>query len=469
MIERFPKSANVSPVAVATALAIVPLAGLVWNLSKQGTAPLIVAGAAAAAIALVLVHRPFAALSIALILRILPDQMRIEPMYALAIYASVLLALAAWLLDTLVRHRTVQWDRVFTITIAYICWSAVSLLWANDPVMGARWVGTYAIGLLLLVMIVNQVEKLEQLDVFMKILATIGWINLIGGATTAIATGESVSNSLRMLGANENQFGMYLILMMPAVIWPALRSQGTRRTVHLALSVIYIVGMLAMVALSGSRGGAVSTLLAIAALWFWKPVRPWGIAGLVIILAMLSAAPFMLDTLAHRLFEEDTQPLGGRLLLWQASLALLGDHLWTGVGAGNGPQALHAYIASLTSYYNHRTDLPGHNPLLEVGIQTGVLGLLIYVAIPAFALFRFLKARHRPMMREGAMAAYVPLVLASVIGYGFSWLKSGGMENDPSFFVLLALLLLPAHMSAKFRASADQAAPRSHHAEGAKC
>lgn len=422
---------------------------------------LLVAAAVGAAAGLILVQFPLTTLAIAIPVRVLPDYFRFDPPYTPLVYLTLLLALAAWMLDALVKRSAIVWDHVLLTIALYIVWGSITILWAPEPMAGVRWMGTYTIGLLIAFLILNEVRDIQGVDVLMRILALMGWIYIIVGFI-AISTGHGLGAGLKDLGANSNQYGMFLMLMLPGIIWQALRAPPRTRLVYTALSYVYIGTMLALIALTGSRGSALSLLVVIAALVLWKPVRPWGLTGLTAIVSMLVAAPFLVDTLVARFLEDETAAgeFGGRLLLWQAALELISENVWTGIGAGNGPQQLHDYIASLTSYYNERNDLPAHNPLLEVGIQTGVPGMVIYALIPVLAVRTFLRGSRRPVMRRGIMGAYYPLVLSSTVGYGLSWMKSGGMENDPSFFILMALLLLPAHVSDGGEAVAEPTAPR---------
>jgi len=417
-------------------------------LGDPRTPLLLVVAAAGGAAALILVQFPLAVLAIALLVRVLPDYFRFDPPYTPFVYLTLLLACGAWMLKALIERTAIVWDQVLFLIALYILWGSITLLWAPDRMAGVRWMGTYVIGFILVFLIINEVRTIQGVDVLMRILALMGWIYVCVGLI-ALSTGEGLGAGLKDLRANTNQYGVFLMLMLPGIIWQALRAPAGRRLLYTALSYVYIVAMLALIALTGSRGGALSLLVVIAALVLWKPVRPWGMAGLVAIIIMLMAAPFLIDTLIARFMEDEAAAgeFGGRLELWQAGVELIRDHLWTGVGAGNGPHALHNYIANLTSYYNERTDLPAHNPLIEVGIQTGINGMLIYAAIPIFAVGNFLRGSNSPFMRRGAMAAYFPIVLSSASGYGLSWIKSGGMENDPSLFVLIALLLLPRHLS----------------------
>jgi len=134
-------------------------------------------------------------------------------------------------------------------------------------------------------------------------------------------------------------------------------------------------------------------------------------------------------------------------MVWEAGLQLLEDHPLAGVGIGNGPPALVPYIAALTSDFDTRDDLPAHNPLIEVGIETGIFGMFVYASIVVVALWQFFRHCGRQYMREGALAAYFPVVFGCAAGYLVTWIKGGGMENDPTFFVLLALLIIPSQLS----------------------
>jgi O-antigen ligase len=212
------------------------------------------------------------------------------------------------------------------------------------------------------------------------------------------------------------------------------------------LSVVFILCSIGLVSLTASRASALSLLIVLIAFCFWQPLRPWGIVGLVLVAGLLATAPLLLDTLSTRFAEQEDGELGGRGILWTASLLLLKDVPWTGVGLGNGPFELHPYISALTSYYDYRFDLPSHNPFLEAGIETGLFGMFLYAGICACAIWQFLNRRSRARMRDTALAGYFPLVLGVAAGYFASWIKSGGVENHPTFFVLVALLLIPSHL-----------------------
>jgi O-antigen ligase len=300
--------------------------------------------------------------------------------------------------------------------------------------------------LILIILVCNQVRSIRALDGMMRVLATIGWVMAVAGIYTLLFVGIQPGDRLRVFEVNENLFGTMLILMIPGVIWSVLRAPERRRRLYMQISVVYILCTIVLVALSGSRGSALSLVLVLLAFGFWKPVRPWGMVGVSLAAGMLVAAPFVLGTLMSRIEKDDGGALGGRLVLWQASMLLLEDHPWSGAGIGNGPQKLHWYVLSLKSSGDPERILPSHNPILEAGVETGFVGIVIYVSILASGLWRFFRFRSRWHMQRGVLAAYFPLVLGTAAGYFATWVKGGGLEVHSSYFVLLTLLLIPSHL-----------------------
>jgi putative inorganic carbon (hco3(-)) transporter len=449
---------RLSSIVLALILSAAAAAGLLlW--SNPFAPLLLVGGACATAISLLLLQQPLQALYVALFIRLsaiaFPPPFGI--VYTVVVNMAVALALGAWLIRTAGERRPILWNPVTGLIALYIIWSSVTLLWASDLDAGATKLVQYISGLVLVLLITNQVRSPKSLDGIMHVLGLTGWIMIICGLYAALFTDFRFGERLRVLYPcseasgwlcapnNENNFGSVLILMIAGAIWPVLRSSGPKRRLHMTLSVVMVLCSIVLVLLTGSRASALALLIVLMAFCFWQPMRPWGIVGLVLFAGLLATAPFLLDTLSNRFAEQEEGELGGRSILWRASLLLLRDVPWTGVGIGNGPLELHAYISALTSYYDYRFDLPSHNPFLEAGIETGLFGMFLYASICVCAMWQFLDRRSRSRMRDRALAGYFPLMLGVATGYLATWIKTGGVENHPTFFVLMALLLIPSH------------------------
>jgi O-antigen ligase len=430
-------------VGVVGILSLVAL-GLVVLKDPRG--PILVIGlAVAATIGLLLLQKPLTATLIAAFLLLLPaGDLRVEGIYMLAANGALAAAFGVWLVWALNGTETFKWNPTCLLVALYIAWGLVTLLWAPDLVESRRKLIAWTFSLLLLLLICNQVRSLAAVDRFMRMLALMGWLMICCGTYTVLFTDFEFGTRLKSFDINENTLGVMLIMALPGVMWPVLHSVGPRRRSTLALAIAYILCAVSLIALSGSRGGAISVGLLLLTLLFSKSARKWAVVGVALILCLFLTAPFLFDVLIQRAIEGEGGEFGGRPMLWEASLLFMRDHPLTGAGIGNGPLRLHPYIASLTSGANHRSDLPSHQPFLEVGVDTGLVGLVIYFGVIGSAIWAFARSRSRWLLSPSCPDGYYLVVLGATAAFAATWLKAGGLENNPSLITMLALLLIPS-------------------------
>ncbi|MER9900204.1 O-antigen ligase family protein [Mesorhizobium sp. M0130] len=434
----------ISLMYVSSAVLLAILMALLLILWGDPRAPILAVGAGGgAAIALYLVQRPLSALYVAIFLALMPMGLRSGLVYDVAANSALALALGAWLLSVIVQRQHIQWNAVCVLMALYLVWAVVTLLWAPDLILARKELVAYASGFIVLLLISAEVRSIAAIDGLMRVLMLMGWMLILAGLQVVFAGGYQLGERLQVLEMNENLFGVTLVLTLPGQIWPVLRSSGLTRAFHLVLSIFFILCTLGLVALSGSRGSSISLLLVLLAFFFYKPMRPFGIVGIILVVSLLAIAPLATDVLVRRFEEGEGGDLGGRVVLWYASLQLVRDHLWSGVGIGNGPSELYQYVAPLTSNYADRSSVPSHNPLLEVAAETGVLGVVLYASAVVLGVWQFFRYRRRLHNYDELVAGYFPLVLGVSVGYFASWLKGGGMAAHPTFFILLGLLLFP--------------------------
>ncbi|MBY0256584.1 O-antigen ligase family protein [Methylobacterium sp.] len=458
-----PSRASVLIALAFLAAPVLAAALVLFAASIPGLSLLLIAGAAAGTAGLFLIVRPSLSLHGWFVLLVMPPALQVEPFHTLATNGACLAALASWLLADGLRRDPMAWNGTLLLLGLCILWACISLLWAPDIVEGRRALIAWVMSFLLLFLLLQRTRSLEGIDALMLTLGLAGWLLILAGLFTVTLTSYDFTTRLQVLGINENMYGILLIIGLPGAMWPVMRASGGRRAVLMALSVVYLLLTLAFVALSGSRGSALSLLIVLFLFLFSRPVRPWGIAGLGVLVALLLVAPFVLGVVLHRVGEEEGSELGGRAPLWAASLDFIRDHPWTGGGVGNGPFALHAYMAAATGTFNHRIDLPSHQPFLEIAVDTGLFGLVLYVLMLASAVWIFATARRR-WLALGAPPGYYPVVIGVTVGFVVSWFKAGGMKHHPTLILLLALMLIPAHLTAA--RGGVQKAPRQHRVGG---
>ncbi len=370
-------------------------------------------------------------------------------LYFVVEYGSLALAVISWFCRLPFENRSIRLDVVCALVVLYVLWASISLLWARNPQLGVEKIGKYVIGLILLFLSINELRSWKQVSSFIFLIELSGWLLVAAGVFSALGPGYSTGERLSVFGINENQYALYLVMCVPCVIWSVHQLTGWRRWIRAALGIVFIILAMVLVLLTGSRGSTISLVIMLLAFWFAKPLRFWALVGSGMAACLVIAAPIVLLSLENRSAEKEGwgNELGGRDQLWEASLRLIRDHPLTGVGAGNGPSELINYVSSITDDYADRDSIPSHNPILEVGVDTGPFGVCIYLSIFAAAFWLFLRSRNERWSGANLFAAYFPLILGLTVSYVISWLKAGGVENDPSFFALLTLLILPSHLA----------------------
>lgn len=127
-----------------------------------------------------------------------------------------------------------------------------------------------------------------------------------------------------------------------------------------------------------------------------------------------------------------------RFVFYGDALTIIGDHPWIGTGAG-GWQTL---------YYKYRSrpyiSAEVHNQFLQVGVETGIPGMLIYLAIwgvtiySAYRLFRYLRHDENWSLAWGVIIAVLATGLHSAFDFTLSipalsiltWVLLGLVRNS---------------------------------------
>ncbi|MFW6116727.1 MAG: O-antigen ligase family protein [bacterium] len=400
-------------------------------------------GVAALGFTALLFRKPVWAVYGAVLVVFLPQGLIPSGFHSLLNRAMLLLALGLWLLDVAIHERRMVWLGPALLLLLFVIWSTITLLWASDLTQGLDRIAQYASRLILfLVVVVNQIDSTDKLDGLMDVMAIIGWLLVVLGLEQLGFRGYGAR--LQVLDENINAYGISLLVMMPGVLWRAVKSPDSPGVGRAVLGFLYVALALVLIALTASRGSVLSLGIALVLFSVWRPTRPWAAVALILAFIGIAVAPSAFSALVERSAEEGA--LGGRLPIWEASWMLIRDHPWRGVGIGNADEAVMPYLRMLTRTWG-RTERAIHNPVLQIWAETGVPGVLLYLGMLAntFFLFgrRYLRSRNQG---ERSLFPYFALVSCVSIGYLFSWIKGGGMEHHPSVFLLLSLLLIPSRI-----------------------
>ncbi len=451
---QFARNINLSITSVVLGIIIISLmVGISTLFFQAPLSPLIVGGLIITSLLIVaFLTKPLWALYAAIFATFLPQQVialvSITLLRNYLVTLIVFIAIFSWLLNVIIQKHKIIWKSPVLLLLAFAIWSIITLLWATNLALGRQMLIAILISFSLLVIIVNQIISIKELNGLMRTLALIGWLLVFAGLGTVLTNGYTPGTRFTILGINENFFGIQLLLTLPGVIWQAMRPSRHLRMLNKLLSYTYLVLIIGLIAMSGSRGSALSLLITLLALSLWKSTRAWGMLGLLVMVVGAIFTPMLVVTILERFASQQGDTLlGGREAIWQAAWNLILDHMWTGVGIGNARQALLPYI-SIIGTIGGSESAPTHNPILQVWTEVGLPGALLYLGILGNAIWLFIR-QYLLVLRYSIkdIGPYFALIAALFFGYLISWIKGGGIEYDFTYFLILSFLLIPSYMN----------------------
>jgi tetratricopeptide (TPR) repeat protein len=106
-----------------------------------------------------------------------------------------------------------------------------------------------------------------------------------------------------------------------------------------------------------------------------------------------------------------------RVLLWKASMNMIWDNDWAGVGAGNWKIFFPAYGSDIWRARQGMVQFQRpHNDFIWLIAELGILGLLSYLAIFTIILFAALRSIANPLLEQGDRV-FIKLLFSGLIAY----------------------------------------------------
>ncbi|MGH7479000.1 MAG: O-antigen ligase family protein [Candidatus Methylomirabilales bacterium] len=286
--------------------------------------------------------------------------------------------------------------------LALILVSQLSLLQAMNLYYGLQQV-THLVVLFLLYLIVAQTSSRPDQQarlVRYQLLTLLGVsvLSLLGCMMPGAHAAHSSAETLFRLFGNTNYGAAYLLTVIPLGL--ALTLAASERWERGLWGTTLFLSMV-LLTLSMVRGAWVSIGIGLGvAVWvFFREGRSPGafrntcsraligpvvLAGSAILLATLLWRSCLPDSTSFgarvaSVFDLQTGSLQVRLAMWQGTLRLIWDHLWTGVGVGNFALAFVPYRSAVI-YQNPGMQVEHpHNELLNEVAELGPLGLLAFL------------------------------------------------------------------------------------------
>jgi hypothetical protein len=394
---------------------------------------------------------------------------------SLMLILSALLALS-YLAE---RWRGEKRDKVFPPAYS-ICLGALFVWCALSVVYGTQgWLGVYALVSLASTALMSFVvaahfsnrDALRQAVVF--IAAAIGISSLIGilqyqfgwftnwtllGAVldeNDAKFGEGEMSRAAGLMQNANTFGWYLCTFAPVVVAMLLmRVKGFRRWQRWLFAAAAGLGLVALI-LTYARGSWLAfalSLVWLAALAYralsaserGKFARQLAAIGVA---AGVLCFPFA-GSIYTRLTEDDGGAAYSRVPLIQVAAAMIEDNPVLGVGLNSYESAMRRYDETAEKITDG-FDWPVHNIFLHMAAETGVPGLLLFLALICFALRQGWRVYRSQDPFLSALAAGLIVGLLAFLWTGFKEPGSLGGGILRFSFLFCGLLIAASRASRK--------------------
>ena len=257
-----------------------------------------------------------------------------------------------------------------------------------------------------------------------------------------------VDHGGRVGGIGPNQIGGVLALLTPLGLALTLDRTGSSPSIRrLAAAVLALA--VAVVVLTQSRSAYVGTTVGLGMVgWWWLSRRAWTRRVRVRRIALGTALSFVVAALVAAVavtwltpLDSTADTLTGRLSIWTASIFLIGDHLYTGVGPGQFPLALDAAFPQLaTSVAPH---IPhAHNLTLQALLDLGLPGTVLLSTLIALAvrgLITVVRRSDDPSLQ--LLAAGLGGSLTAFFVYGLTDTIAPGARGGLFFWIVLGLAL----------------------------
>ena len=419
-----------------------------WLIYPSSYSPLIVGGVTIVIVLLIaLFFKPYWLLYAVVLSVFLPSGLIPASIQSLMNRSLTVLAFAASLFTFVIQHRSLRVNPPMIWMFLFLIWSGISLYWTRSLSISTTVFQTYLLRFIVfLLLIPNLFIHPRFVTGLMRTLVIVGIILLLACLYSFIAYGYQVGTRLQIFNINENWLGILSLLAMMGNIWQTIITTGGKSNAFWKITATsFLVLSVALIAMSGSRGTMIMLLMVLALFLFWKATRVWGILGFGILFFGAILMPFLFTTTLNRfLYPTNDLMLGGREILWQGALWLIRDHPMLGVGVGSSSYEMIHYVQYIGSA-SGQGPIAIHNPILVIWAETGIVGLIFYLGILLSSIIIFI--REWPDLRlslPNFAIPYYALISSMFLGYIFVWIKGGGEESSYSYFLMIALLIIPS-------------------------
>lgn len=429
-------------IIVAIAAALLGVVGSFLPLSKF---ILIAAGAVVAAFALA--NTTFAIVLLVTAVPLVGFRVNIGPVPIDAVTVCTALVVISYAIHNMGRRDkrpSVPYAWAF---LAFLVFGAISAVVAPSTVESAaviiRFIGYFA----LVYAVGHSVKSREALTWILVLMIVAGAITGLYGIyqyayapqTAKIGLYDLTDEVAARVGStfeNPNFYAEYLVLMVPLGLALVLGSRGLFRRFVMGAATLLLFAALILTYTRGSwmaTGIGVILMSLLTNAWLvWVWIGLFAVA--------FATAPGVASRLAS-ITNITGGTAGFRMKLWRIAAGIIGEHMWTGIGIGN-------YYDVFTEYIFRHPELSvgwviygAHNSYLTFWAETGIFGILSFVAIILISI-KYSLYLSRAKAKDKYLSWINSAIVAGVIGFAINSLTSNSFHHPQGavfFWLLLGL------------------------------
>lgn len=356
--------------------------------------------------------------------------------------------------------------KLFTAGALGLVWLSLSAVWAPEPKMALSDIWQWYVAGLLFVIVATTIAKPRHAYLivagFVAGAALSVAIGIFSGglSTSATALDTATQSDGRFQGGGGDPNFLAAGLVPAVVLAGALLSAARGAIVRWSL--VVTMGLIGLgLAATQSRGGLVAAGVAlVAALVFSRRKGP--VLATVAVIVVASAGWFATSPTAWHRISDFNGGGTGRTELWTVGWRIYQEHPALGIGLNNFRVESNRYVRrpgklEFVNLISERPDVV-HNAYLQLLVETGVIGLALFVGVIAACLrAAWLAARRFEALGDNRLGDLSRAVLVACIGMlATSFFLSNGA--DKRLWTILALG--PALLGIAVRAQ-RQASPAS--------
>lgn len=342
--------------------------------------------------------KPFA--SLLLLVSVFPFE-KVDIVEGISIVVPIgIIVTLAWVLRAGVR-RLILGREAWMITALFI----ISLISMLSTGVYCDKIQSIFQGIVFVILVNNIVISIGQVYTLSAIAPIMLLCVVIYGIYLFISAGGVAGERFPGVIFDSNYYALYCVTLMPALIAVALTVR--QRIVQVVIYVIIGIGASAFF-FAQSRAGLISAL--VVSLLYTIQSKSKAIKRLMLLVMVIfiiaSAIPVQYMSHWFEAVEYETYSTGtgaARLEAWMAGVKMFMEHPLSGVGLGKFEDNASSYAIGITQ--RRINEMYAHNSYIEIAAETGIGGLVLFVAL-MFCMAANLKKAVRNFTICGAKHAY---------------------------------------------------------------